>query len=89
MMTRELGLCGMRVCAQTRKKGLGEAAAINYSSRAFCEDGSSLDSENTGHTFFSYIPLFHTCNSVFPFFYLLTVNLHGNEDSLQVSAVLL
>ncbi|PKK54494.1 hypothetical protein CI102_1110 [Trichoderma harzianum] len=44
------------------------------------------DSETTGHTFFSYIPLFHTCN--FIFFYLLTVNLHGNEDSLQDSTVL-
>ncbi|KAL7950155.1 hypothetical protein V8C42DRAFT_190645 [Trichoderma barbatum] len=45
------------------------------------------DSETTGHTFFSYIPLFHTCNFIF-FFYLLTVNLHGNEDSLQDSTVL-
>jgi hypothetical protein len=45
------------------------------------------DSESTGHTFFSYIPLFHMCN--FIFFYLLIVNLHGNEDSLQDSIVLL
>lgn len=45
-------------------------------------------SENTGRTFFSYIPLFHTCNFIF-FFYLLTVNLHGNEDSLRDSTAVL